>query len=189
MKRDLTENDVLQDPEGAVLAIRRARREMEAAEQRVEQFELVFSAFDQLRRNNFAAPEYSPQWKARAERAEANLSAIFNAADDVRGVAVEIIAERGRQDAKWGAPHDVANGTGTAQTLLGHTFDELARMLQAAVDRAAEMHESTMAAVLLEEVFEALAESDDAKLRAELVQVAAVAAKWVQIIDARAVAA
>jgi len=39
--------------------------------------------------------------------------------------------------------------------------------------------------ILLEEVYEALAESDPAKLRAELVQVAAVAVAWIEAIDRR----
>jgi hypothetical protein len=39
--------------------------------------------------------------------------------------------------------------------------------------------------VLDEEVWEAFAESDPAKLRAELVQVAAVAFRWIEALDAR----
>lgn len=111
MKRDLTENDVREDPEGAVLAIRRARREVEAAEQRVEQFELVFSAFDQLRRSNFAAPEYSPQWKARALAAEDALRAASG--EPVHVVEWEGLmdAERARQvDHGYDDDHDAQQG-------------------------------------------------------------------------------
>lgn len=100
-------------------------------------------------------------------------------------IMVEVAAERVAQDDKWGAPHDVPNGTGLDGSLLGYSFGELRDMLQSFVDTAAERHTSTMAAVLLEEVFEALAEDDDEKLRVELIQVAAVAAKWVRIIDER----
>jgi hypothetical protein len=39
--------------------------------------------------------------------------------------------------------------------------------------------------ILLEEVFEALSEEDPLKLRAELVQVAAVAVAWIEAIDRR----
>ncbi len=39
--------------------------------------------------------------------------------------------------------------------------------------------------ILLEEVFEALAEEEPKELRKELVQVAAVAAQWVEAIDRR----
>ncbi|MFZ3558139.1 hypothetical protein [Streptomyces sp. BH055] len=42
--------------------------------------------------------------------------------------------------------------------------------------------------ILLEEVYEALAESDPAKLRAELIQTAAVCAAWVADIDSRGTA-
>ncbi|MGW9437974.1 hypothetical protein [Streptomyces sp. NPDC055607] len=45
--------------------------------------------------------------------------------------------------------------------------------------------EGTWGHVLLEEVFEAMAESDPAKLRAELLQVAAVCAAWIWDIDQR----
>jgi hypothetical protein len=40
-------------------------------------------------------------------------------------------------------------------------------------------------AVLLEEVFEAMAESDLVKLRAELVQTSAVCVAWIEDIDSR----
>ncbi|WP_091232541.1 hypothetical protein [Microbacterium sp. 3J1] len=103
----------------------------------------------------------------------------------VGGILTEIGRERGAQDAKWGAPKNVPNGTGLDGSLLGYSFGELRDMLQSTVDRLAERRESTMAAVLLEEVFEVLAEDDDERVREELIQVAAVAAKWVQIIDER----
>lgn len=50
---------------------------------------------------------------------------------------------------------------------------------------AAEHGGLTWRHILAEEMFEALAESDPAKLRAELVQVAAVAVQWVEAIDRR----
>jgi hypothetical protein len=101
------------------------------------------------------------------------------------GISREIRAERKAQDAKWGPAREVANGSGEDATLLGWTFTQLRGLMQAEVDRRAGSGDSTMALVLLEEVFEALAESDDSALRVELIQVAAVAAKWVQIIDQR----
>ncbi|WP_336642298.1 hypothetical protein [Microbacterium sp. MMO-56] len=105
----------------------------------------------------------------------------------VLSIVAEIVGERARQDEKWGEPHEVPNGTGPGVTFPGgDTFLELRDEIQAIVDAAAPFGASRMSWVLLEEVFEALAESDDARLREELIQVAAVAAKWVQIIDARA---
>jgi hypothetical protein len=104
----------------------------------------------------------------------------------VGGILTEIGRERGAQDAKWGAPHDVPNGTGANTEFAGLTFTEWRDAVQRRVDRQAIERASVMSHVLLEEVFEALAEDDDDALRAELIQVAAVAAKWVQIIDERA---
>lgn len=106
----------------------------------------------------------------------------------VLSIVAEIVAERARQDEKWGDPHDVPDGTGAEVTFFGgDTFADLRDVVQATVDAAAAVGGSRMSWVLLEEVFEALAESDEQKLRGELIQVAAVAAKWVQIIDAREV--
>ena len=77
-----------------------------------------------------------------------------------RAVLDEVSAERARQDAKWGEQNHPAFKHG----------------------------EVTYRDILLEEVFEALAESNQARLRAELVQVAAVAVAWVEKIDRHAVA-
>lgn len=52
-------------------------------------------------------------------------------------------------------------------------------------DRAERAGACTWAYVLAEEFWEAMCEEDPEKLRAELIQVAAVAANWVAFIDAR----
>ena len=52
-------------------------------------------------------------------------------------------------------------------------------------DEAAKSGTLTWRHILLEEVFEALAESDPAKLRTESIQSAAVIAAWVEDIDSR----
>lgn len=98
-------------------------------------------------------------------------------ATGVLSIAAEIVSERRSQDVKWGEPHDAADGTGQGELFMAVPFAELRDDMQSRVDRAAYRNESRMSWVLLEEVFEALAESDDQKLRAELIQVAAVAAK------------
>lgn len=60
------------------------------------------------------------------------------------------------------------------------------RCLAHCSDKNGEPHTHTAwDGVLLEEVYEALAESDPAKLRAELIQVAAVCAAWISDIDQR----
>lgn len=57
------------------------------------------------------------------------------------------------------------------------------RRLQRACDRATAAGRLTWRAILCEEVAEALAESNPAALRAELLQVAAVAVQWAEALD------
>lgn len=88
----------------------------------------------------------------------------------------QIAAERLLQDAKWGEQNH-PDGTGGNKVTA-----DLARLVcqQAAADGRL-----TWRQVLDEEVQEAFAERDPARLRAELVQVAAVAVAWVESIDRR----
>ncbi|MHA4776035.1 hypothetical protein L1085_016185 [Streptomyces sp. MSC1_001] len=86
--------------------------------------------------------------------------------------------ERLAQLAKWG---DQKHPDGTGSLVQAAEADKARAGCQAAFARG----EGTWMHVLIEEVFEALAEDDLVKLRAELVQVAAVAAAWVQDIDTR----
>lgn len=63
--------------------------------------------------------------------------------------------------------------------------------ISSAVDLASAYRElndhgsGTWQTILLEEVYEAMSEKDPAKLRTELIQVAAVAMTWVEAIDRR----
>ena len=111
-------------------------------------------------------------------------------------VIQEVLNERIRQDDKWGQQNH-PDGTGPTSTPLFSREAFLDDTMWAA--RLAEIftqrtdarfsgtgeQPGTWADILLEEVFEALAESDPAKLRTELVQVAAVAAGWAEAIDRR----
>lgn len=100
-------------------------------------------------------------------------------------VLSEVAAERARQDGKWG-PRQDPDGTGP-NTWLGQPR-RAAPARDAArerCDRAFISGEVTHAHVLIEEVYEALAESDPAALRSELIQVAAVCVKWIEQIDNR----
>ncbi|MGZ0067839.1 hypothetical protein [Microbacterium arborescens] len=109
----------------------------------------------------------------------------------------DVADERDRQDAKWGAPVDHPDGSGPEEMVLlemgfhaaeYRTAGDLAEMAQLACRSAFDGRGSrpgTWADILLEEVFEALAEDDPEKLRTELVQVAAVSVKWARMIDAR----
>jgi len=106
--------------------------------------------------------------------------------DATRLVLLDVRAERSRQDAIWGA-EDHPDGTGP---LAGWTVDDVpayavADMAKNITVRAALQGRVTWRDILLEEVAEALAEDDPDPLRAELVQVAAVAAAWVEAIDRR----
>jgi hypothetical protein len=109
--------------------------------------------------------------------------------------ARETAEERDRQDAKWGEQNH-PDGTGPTETpllapLRTHSIDahdpawRIAAELTAQTDEAAAAGTVTWRDILLEETFEALAESDPARLRKELIQVAAVAQQWVEAIDRR----
>ena len=93
-------------------------------------------------------------------------------------VLEEVSYERGRQDAKWGEQNH-PNGTG------GRGRVASANAARHATQSSAERGELTWIDVLAEEVAEAFAESGQAALRAELIQVAAVAVAWVEAIDRR----
>ena len=92
-------------------------------------------------------------------------------------VYADIIAERERQDRKY--PVTYENGTGGAFAVAAST------LLREVCTRAFQQRECTFAHVLAEEVGEALAESDEVRLRAELVQVAGVCVKWIEALDSR----
>lgn len=99
----------------------------------------------------------------------------------VRGALARVLnevgAERAAQDARWGT-QEFPDGTG--EEFRGDA--DAARDRCRAAGRAGEL---TWRHVLAEEFFEALAESDPRRLRAELVQTAAVAVQWVQALDRR----
>ena len=107
----------------------------------------------------------------------------------------QVLNERARQFAKHGDQSHLPDGTGPAAgrpwlTQQGRWlgYEHLSTGARIATEEAsATTGDDTVsfADILLEEVFEALAEDDPARLRAELVQVAAVAVQWVEAIDAR----
>ena len=66
---------------------------------------------------------------------------------------------------------------------------ELANAAKRRCDAEHDTGRGTWVSILLEEVFEACAEDDPARLRAELVQVAAVALQWADAIDRRTMGA
>ncbi|KQX27510.1 hypothetical protein ASD97_24730 [Streptomyces sp. Root63] len=96
----------------------------------------------------------------------------------VKDFAEEIDAERTRQLAKFGEQHH-PDGTGLP------VYEHAARRYRNQADRNAQSGVLAWRDVLLEEVYEALAEKDPAALRTELVQIAAVCAAWVRDLDSR----
>ena len=116
------------------------------------------------------------------------------------GVLAEVAAERERQDQKWGEqnhpdidPRDIdtvaRNQYAFRAARWKHINDERSKPTITAGychGHPDEPHTHTAwDGVLLEEVYEALAEPDPAKRRAELIQVAAVACAQVEAIDRR----
>lgn len=94
-------------------------------------------------------------------------------------VLEEVAAERRRQDDTWGEQNH-PNGTG--ERVWGDMEQQQKQVNQVMV----EINQLTWMDILLEEVVEAFATDDERQLRAELVQVAAVATAWIECIDRRA---
>ncbi|MEE4598261.1 hypothetical protein V2J94_41570 [Streptomyces sp. DSM 41524] len=136
--------------------------------------------------------------KAKTERDELRAEA-----GPTRAVLDEIHAERARQEEKWGEqnhpdvdPRDipyVTHGYYASHADIWRQVNEErakpSRSLGRCTGHPEGPHPHTAwDGVLLEKAYEALAEEDPARLRAELIQVAAVAVAWVEAIDRRAAA-
>jgi hypothetical protein len=92
---------------------------------------------------------------------------------------VDILAERGRQDDKFGEQH---HPDGTEDGIYQTTVADNARTW---CQITANTGSVTWRDILNEEIQEAFAEVAPAKLRAELIQSAAVLVAWVEDIDSR----
>ncbi|WP_282203949.1 hypothetical protein [Kitasatospora fiedleri] len=108
----------------------------------------------------------------------------------VRKFAEEIDAERSRQYAKFGDQrHPDLAGDATVQREAREMFTEFADKYRdinnGHLDARDPDRRLDWTGILLEEVYEALAEADPARLRAELLQVAAVCQAWVYDLDRR----
>ncbi|HSU01384.1 MAG TPA: sulfurtransferase [Nocardioides sp.] len=96
----------------------------------------------------------------------------------IEAIVEEIAVERRRQVTRWGRQdHPSIGPAGTAP------FAPVVARWRAINDARMESGAHSWDAILLEEVFEALVEVDPARRRAELVQVAAVAAAEIEAID------
>lgn len=103
----------------------------------------------------------------------------------------EIAAERRRQDDKWGEQNH-QDGTGGAWTMSVTPFNwrvdsgaQIAELAKRHCERRARAGDLTFLDIALEEMAEAFAETDPVKLRAELLQIAAVVVNWIGAIDRR----
>lgn len=96
----------------------------------------------------------------------------------MKSFAQKVDDERQRQLNLWGQ-QPLPDGTGYPDQI------ESLAIVRAIVKDAEEDGTLTHALVLVEEVYEALAETDPVKLKEELVQIAAVCAKWTADIDWR----
>lgn len=98
-------------------------------------------------------------------------------------VLADIAAERSRQDAKWGEQNH-PDGTGADHDLraVPQLDPDFAKQR---CDEAFRQGAGTWQHILHEEFCEAMAEDDPVRLRAELLQVAAVAVHWIEAIDTR----
>jgi len=92
----------------------------------------------------------------------------------------DVALERSNQDRKYGEQN---HPDGTCRK----TYWIAAKNARTEYEIAATAHHGglTWAHVLREEVYEALEEEDPAALRAELVQIAAVAIAWIECLDRR----
>jgi hypothetical protein len=125
----------------------------------------------------------------------------LEATDRTAAILYEIARERSRQTAKHGDQAHLPDGTGPLRYLddLPAALDRYDGYCASASNlaawakarcKAASQNEGgdgsiTFQHILTEEWAEAIAEDDPAKLRAELVQVAAVAVQWIEAIDRR----
>ena len=89
----------------------------------------------------------------------------------------EIKQERRRQDDKWGEQNH-PDGTDTKWAVV-------ANRMKAQCERKARDGKLTFRDIFEEEIWEAYAETDETKLRAELIQAAAVLVNWIGAIDRR----
>ena len=96
----------------------------------------------------------------------------------IDAIAGEIAAERRRQVTRWGRQDHPSIGPAGSEP-----FGRVADRWRAINDARMETGAHSWDAILLEEVFEALAEADPVRRRTELVQLAAVAAAEIEAID------
>lgn len=96
-------------------------------------------------------------------------------------VLEDVRDERQRQRDKWGDDSADDHPDGTS----ARNYGDVANMARTMTNAAAIGGAATWRHIIMEELYEALAAVDPVRLRAELVQVAAVAVSWIEAIDRR----
>lgn len=102
----------------------------------------------------------------------------------------EVFDERCRQVARYGHNHDLDDGTGPETRWALPVSTDSAAELEKAFRRQYEEYEEetgnpTWLHLVREELAEAFAEEDPARLSAELLQVAALCVSWVETLQVR----
>ena len=129
--------------------------------------------------------EMDKQTAMKLEERQAKLEAqrMMQEMKDADGVLKEVQMERARQDAKWGEQnHPDGTCAGPNGAVMAKQHADAARSV---CDQMAKIGKLTWAHILTEELMEAYAETDEQKLRKELIQTAAVAVSWIEAIDRR----
>lgn len=102
----------------------------------------------------------------------------------------EIVAERKRQDEKWGVQYlpgiELGLAGQTGASICRYYGMRSERAAKAACETAIRVGRCTHAHIVIEELAEALSATTPEEMRAELVQTAATVLKWLEDIDRNA---
>lgn len=105
-------------------------------------------------------------------------------------IADEIIAERDKQDKKWGEQnhpsikeHFLENPTYTISEIAAEYKIPDVEEAKKICDLMAKLKECTWADIAIEEMCEAICTTDEKHRREELIQLAAVVMAWIECID------
>ena len=105
----------------------------------------------------------------------------------LKAILEEVMAERQRQDEKWGEQnHPLLAGKASDWPFVRNTLAGIAEITRETNDTHVQEGTLGWRTILQEEVLEAFAEEDIMNARAELVQVAAVAVAIIECIDRNA---
>lgn len=102
---------------------------------------------------------------------------------ELAGVLVEIAEERARQNELWGEQNHPVLSSSPNVYVVRRSHSARAEVFKRRNDLSAKQGTLAWDGILLEEVYEALAEEDPDRIRAELVHAAAVVVNMIQRLD------